>query len=135
MSIHSQTKNIMANAIKNFAKDNSLDTKEVQFLISTDDNNSCTPKYQFLIKHKPQRQVSFNEILNVKVDFLGREMIASPFIANTVRRLSKENECSTLDVNVLIYAKNSNVDDVLMYVFNKNKGVKFIDFEYLFEGM
>ena len=97
----------------------------MQFLISTDDNNSCTPKYQFLIKHKPQRQVSFNEILNVKVDFLGREMIASPFIANTIRRLSKENECSTLDVNVLIYAKNSNVDDVLMYVFNKNKGFSF----------
>lgn len=135
MSIVTQTKNIMANAIKNFAKESNLDIKEVQFLISTDDEKSCTPKYRFLIKHKPQREVSFNEILNVKVDFLGREMIASPFIANTIRRLSKENECSTLDVNVLIYSQDPDVKEVLMYCFNKEQAIKPITFDYLFEGM
>ena len=135
MNIVGQTKKIMGNAIKKYATDKKVDNTEVQFLISTDDTQTSLPKYQFLMKHKPIKEVSFNEILNVKVDFLGREMIASPFIANTIRRLAREKECSPLEISVLIYAKDSEVSEVLLCCFNKQNPEGFITFDYLCEGM
>jgi hypothetical protein len=135
MDLTTQTRNIMAKAIKNFADEGKVDNTEIQILISTDDEENCTPKYQVLKKNKPFKEITFNDILNVKVDFLGREMIASPFIANTIKRLAKEQECVNLDINVLIYTHDSKAEDILLYVFKKTEPLKKLTFEYLFEGM
>ena len=133
MSIVSQTKKIMLNAIKNFAEKDGVNQNEVQFLINTIDTQSCTPRYEYMKKHLKQREVNFNEILDVKVDFLGREMIASPFIANTIRRLSKETECSPADVNVLIYSLGG--EDVSLFFFKDKEPIKALTFDYIFEGV
>ncbi len=70
MDLQAQTKKIMLNAIKNFSKKDELEQTEVQFLISTKDSKSCTPNYLYMKKHIPVKDVSFNEILDVKIDFL-----------------------------------------------------------------
>ena len=135
MDLQTQTKTIMSKGIKNFATLNHKGIKDVQVLISTDDEKSCTPKYELLLNHKPIKVITFNEILNVKIDFLGREMIATPFIANTIRRLAREIECEFTEINVLIYADTNDENNVLMYCFKGTEPVKPITFEYLFEGM
>jgi len=133
MDLQAQTKKIMLNAIKNFSKKDELEQNEVQFLISTKDKKSCTPNYLYMKKHIPDRIVSFNDILGVKLDFLGREMIASPFIANTIRRLSREQQIEPLEVNVLIYSTGG--DNVSLYFFANKEPIKKLTFDYIFEGV
>ena len=133
MDLISQTRKIMLNAIKSFAKKDSVPQTEAQFLISTEDIESCIPKYLYMLKHFPQRFVNFNEILGVKIDFLGRELVAQPFIARTIKRLSKEEEISPLKVKVLIYSKGE--DDVSLYFFADKKPIKELTFDYIFEGV
>ena len=125
----------MRKAIQNFAKEHNVDNTKSAVLISTKDEANSTPIYTLLINNIPKGEVSFNQILNVKIDFLGREIIASPFIANTIRRLARENECSVLDVNVLVYTQDENADKVLLYFFIGRTPKKHITFEYLFAEM
>jgi hypothetical protein len=133
MDLQQQTKNIMLNAIKKFAETDNLKQNQVQFIIATEDNKSCTPKYLYMKKHIPDRVVSFNEILGVKIDFLGREMIASPFMAKTIRRLSMEQNISPDQVKVLIWSKGES--DVSLYFFANKKPIKELTFDYIFEGI
>ena len=135
MDIKETSIGIMRNAIRNFAKKYEVENKKSAILISTKDKENSSPNYQLLINNLPKGEVSFNEILNVKIDFLGREIIAKPFIANTIRRLARENECGVLDVNVLVYTEQENAEDVLLYFFVGKTPKKHITFEYLFAEM
>ena len=82
MNVEKQTQTILSKAIERYAKENEVSNERVQLLIYTD-NPDLEPKYKVLLDNKPLKEVSFNEILNVKLDFLGREFIATPFITNT----------------------------------------------------
>ena len=132
MDIKETSIGIMKNAIQNFAKKYEVDNDKSSILISTKDEKNSTPTYSLLINNIPKGEVSFNEILNVKIDFLGREVIAKPFIANSIRRLARENDCSVLDVNVLVYTQSKELNDVMLYFFIGRTPKKQITFEYLF---
>ena len=133
MSIETQTKNVMRNAIKNFANENDVSNERVQLLIYSD-NPELEPKYKLLLDNKPLKEVSFNEILNVKLDFLGREIIATPFITNTIKRLMRESNCQYNEVNILIYQQDK-TDDINLYFFIGTIPNKAISFQYLFNEL
>ena len=86
MSIMKQTKKIMQKAILNFAEKNGVENKDSQVLIYPS-SAELEPKYKVCTNWKPINEVSFNELLNVKVDFLGREFIAGSFIKNTFSQI------------------------------------------------
>lgn len=132
MNVQNQTKNIMSKAIDNYANENNVENYQTQLMINSDEN-SDVPTYKLLIKNKIKQELTFNEILNVKIDFLGREQIATPFIANTLKRLSKEQNCDLKDVNVLIYKIKDN-ENINLYVFQKSKPIKAITLDYIFEN-
>ena len=77
------------------------------------------------------KKVSFNEILNVKLDFLGREILATPFITNTIKRLMRESNCEFKEVNVLAYLTDV-AEDVKLFFFVGTKANKSLGFDYLF---
>ena len=131
MDIQKSTKEIMLNAITNFSKEFGVSTTETQLMIKAGDSN-CSPQYQVLLKNKVIREVTFNEILNVKLDFLGREMIASPFIASSLRKLRNEHECDFEDLSVLIYKTKEEQTSPNMYFFQGYKPVKPITMDYIF---
>lgn len=131
MDIQKSTKEIMLNAITNFSKEFGVGTTETQLMIRAGDSN-CSPKYQVLLKNKIIRDVTFNEILNVKLDFLGREMIASPFIASSLRKLRNEHECDFEDLSVLIYKTKEEQTSPNMYFFKGSEPVKPITMDYIF---
>ena len=132
MSIETQTKKIMRSAIERYAKENEVSNDRVQLLIYSD-NPELEPKYKVLLDNKPLKNVSFNEILGVKLDFLGREFIATPFITNTIKRLMNESNCEFKEVNVLIYDNKSG--DINLYFFIGTKPNKPITFNYLFSDI
>jgi len=131
MSIVTQTKTLMRNAIKRYAKENDTANSKSQILICSDDAE-CIPSYKVLTDYKPQKEVTFNDLLNVKVDFLGREFIATTFIKNCIKRLTKENSCSPNEINVIIYGNEDDLGEIKVYLFVKNKPIKPLSFDYIF---
>ena len=130
MSLETQTKKIMKDAIARFALENEVNKERIQLLIYTD-NPDLEPRYKVLKDNKELKQVSFNELLNVKLDFLGREILATPFITATIKRLMRESNCEWKEVNVLIYQTDKN-DEVNLFFFIGTNPKKPITFSYLF---
>lgn len=131
MDIQKSTQDVMINAISNFARKYEVKTTELQLMIKASDEN-CTPIYQVLVHNKKKKDVTFNEILDVKLDFLGREIIASPFIASALRKLRNEHECHYSDLNVMIYKQREEQDYPNMYFFKSTEPIKPITMEYIF---
>jgi hypothetical protein len=134
MDIQKTTSNIMLTAIKNFAKEFEVEETKTQLMINASDEN-CTPIYKVLVDNKVKKQVTFNEILNVKLDFLGREIIASPFIASSLRKLRREQGCGFEDLSILIYKQKDEQTIPNLYFFEGVKPIKPITFHYLFGDM
>lgn len=134
MDIQKTTSNIMLTAIKNFAKEFEVAETKTQLMINASDEN-CTPIYKVLVDNKVKKQVTFNEILNVKLDFLGREIIATPFIASSLRKLRREQGCGFEELNILIYKQKEEQQIPNLYFFEGSKPIKPITFDYLFGDM
>jgi hypothetical protein len=130
MNLEKQTQKIMREAIERYAKENDVSNERVQLLIYTD-NPDLEPKYKVLLDNKPLKEVSFNEILNVKLDFLGREFIATPFITSTIKRLMNESSCEFNEVNVLIYPKDK-TENINLYFFVGTRPHKPLSMKSLF---
>jgi len=134
MSIEKQTKKIMQNAILNFAKKNKVENKNIQVLIYPS-NSDLEPKYKVCKNWKPFMDASFNELLNIKIDFLGREFIAGSFIRNYFNKIMRDNNCSNYqDIHVIAYSSSNEVNecDITLYLFLKMKAIKEISFNDLF---
>jgi hypothetical protein len=134
MDIQKSTQDVMLNAIKNFAKEYEVKETETQLMIKASDDD-CTPCYQVLVHNKKKKDVTFNEILNVKLDFLGREIIATPFIASALRRLRRDEGCDYNEVNVLIYKPKEEADKPNLYFFKGTQPIKPITMNDIFGDM
>jgi len=134
MDIQKTTSEIMLKAIKNFAKEFEVAETETQLMIQSSDEQ-CSPTYKVLVNNKVKREVTFNQILNVKLDFLGREIISTPFISSSLRKLRREQECGWEDVSVLIYIQKEEQEVPNLYFFEGIKPIKPITFDYLFGDM
>jgi hypothetical protein len=143
MDIQKTTANIMLKAIANFSKEYEVAETETQLMIKASDED-CAPIYKVLVNNKVKKQVSFNQILNVKLDFLGREIIATPFIASSLRKLRREQGCGFEELSILIYKKTEEEQERCeeeqknipnLYFFEGVKPIKSITFDYLFGDM
>jgi len=134
MDIQKMTAKIMLNAIANFSKEFEVAETETQLMIKASDED-CAPIYKVLVNNKVKKQVTFNQILNVKLDFLGREIIATPFIASSLRKLRREQGCGYEDLSILIYKQKEDQTIPNLYFFEGVKPIKPITFDYLFGDM
>tara|TARA_R110000751_G_scaffold111725_1_gene210154 strand:- start:382 stop:789 length:408 start_codon:yes stop_codon:yes gene_type:complete len=131
MSLETQTKKIMSAAITRFAEEEKVEADKIQLLIYTD-NPDCEPKYKVLLHNKPLKDISFNEILNVKLDFLGRELIATPFIISSLKKMIRQTNCSYEEANVLIYTMDKKVEDIKLHFFVNQSEAKPMTFTDIF---
>lgn len=134
MDVQRITEEIMINAINRFAKEKKLNSIDVQLMIKATDEE-CTPKYQLLVYNKFDQDLTFNQILNVRLDFLGREIIASPFISSSLRRLRKEHSCDFDKVNILIYKSKEEQNNPNLFFFEGSKPIKKIGMDYIFNDI
>ena len=134
MDVQKITEDIMINAINRFAKSYNIESTKTQLMIKASDED-CAPRYQLLLNNRFEKDLTFNEILNVKLDFLGREIIATPFIASSLRRLRREHPCDYRDVNILIYKAKEENKNPSLYFFEGTKAVKPIGMDYIFNDM
>lgn len=131
MSVIQQVKNVMSGAILRFSDEFQNSPKSVQLLIYSEDLEG-NPSYKVLNQYKPIKKITFNEILGVKIDFLMREAIATPFLKNAIVRLSKEIGATTKDVNIMIQSADEKAENLLLHLYNDKKFVKQISFAHIF---
>ena len=134
MDVQRITEEIMINAINRYSKEYNVESVKTQLMIKASDGD-CTPKYQLLINNRYEKDLTFNQILNVKLDFLGREIIATPFIASALRRLRREHPCDFNELNILIYKTKEENTNPSLYFFEGSKAVNPIGMDYIFNDI
>lgn len=108
-----ETKRVMSNAISRFAKEFGASSNDVQILMSLDAEKDLNLKT--CLGYKPQKQITFNEVLGVKIDLLGYGKVAIPFLKNAISKLESENSLSKGFVFAVYQA-----DEVSFKLFNQD---------------
>lgn len=123
---------IMRKGISNFAKQASKPEHEVQILICWD-SEANAPKYKKLILGESSKEVTFNEILDVKFDMLNRGMIVGQFIATTFSKYCESLQAmpSELFVLILLEQITEEDDELKLYLYRKSLLIKELQLEQL----
>ena len=104
--IFGKTQKIMKTGILKYSKKFNTTKDDTQILIKANQNDGVN--YTMCNSWKPKDEVSFKDIMDVRVDILGFEMMASPFLRKSVdknkniRTIIKISQEETL--NQRIYA-------------------------------
>jgi len=109
-------KKVMVNAIDRYAVEFQVSSEQSQLLVFSK-NADASPAYKRCIQGQPPVEITFKQILNVKVDLLNREAIAAPFMQKCLLKLAAEMGCASTDVRVYIFKRQDN--SIAMHVYNK----------------
>ncbi len=124
----SEFKKTAAKAIERYAKELGKEQKDVQLLFGIKEDGSNL--YKLLNEYKSLKEITFNNILGVKIDFSGRSMIVPGYIREILTTLAQQNEIAILSsANVIVYKEK---EEVKLYLYKDTKPVKLIDLEELF---
>lgn len=87
--------------------------------------------YKVLVGYKPQKELSFNDIRGVKIDFSGKSLLVPGFIRDVIKSLEAQNSIPACKGSVIIYLKD---DAVLLHLYNGQTPVQPVDLNALFGG-
>lgn len=101
-----KTQKIMKKGINKYSKHLDLDNEDTQILINSSGDGLT---YKMCGKWNPKMKVSFKDIMDVKVDLLGFENLASPFLAKSVEMYANKYETSLDNINLFLFEKNNKI--------------------------
>jgi len=123
------TENVMVNACIHFANTAGVDVGESQLMIFAKDDEA-QPHYKSLIRGKEPREVTFNEILNTKVDLLNREALSTPTIRECLRVFAEELKATPRDVKIVIYTDKKKAG---LALYNRGQMVRPVSLDEIFK--
>lgn len=127
-----ETKSIMSKAIKRFAQELGSRVVENQLTIRLSEEGNVVFHRCFL--YKPVEELTFTEVLGVKVDIRGREGLAAPFMQKSILRLAEEEGIENFtDISIYCFTIDDKAKQVLMYAYNGQQKMKQITWDYLFD--
>jgi hypothetical protein len=95
-------------------------------------NKESEAEYLIYKDYQPQKNISFMEVLGVKLDFKGYSLFVPKFIKGALERFCEEENIDKDKVRVVL---NFNADnDLLLFLYNNNEFVKQVELESLFDG-
>lgn len=118
---------IVYKACERYGKEEGLETNKVQVLFFLDDEGEVA--YKILKEYRPWKQVTFLEILNVKIDFKLYSVMVPPFIQNTLIAYSEKLETNAQDLFVMCVVKGEN--KVGLFLYKDKKPIEEINLEEL----
>jgi hypothetical protein len=151
MSIASTVKNTITKALQRFAVEGNIDDTKTFILLSCNSetdlqNNEFVYKLYYnqlegdIYMSKFQRDITFNEITNVKIPMIDIFGIAAPFLRNALSKYTKELTIpiSKAGLKFFIY-KMKNGDQIktslAVNIMNDKTAVKSIDFVEMFNDL
>jgi len=90
-----------------FGKTQKIMKTGIQILVKANENEGVS--YTMCNSWKPQNEVSFKDIMDVRVDLLGFEMMASPFLRKSVDMYAKYYDASSSQINLFIFEKSEKI--------------------------
>jgi len=129
MSVVSQVEKIFTKKLQQFSKEFNVPFRDVQVLISKKENES-SPAMALYVNGKLIRHLDVqNDILEIKIDFLGKSAQVLMFLDVIMGAFSSELSCKKEEVQIQLVAR-SNEDPSVCLALNKNNVfVRWIDLE------
>jgi hypothetical protein len=126
--IVSQFGEISKKAIKRYSSSYGTTPENVQISFSLDADGEVI--YRVYNNYKKIEDVTFLNILDVRIDFKGYSFIAPPFIQKTIVRFANELGVKIQNVFVMLYLNDDNA--LKLNLFNMGEFVKSFELEDLF---
>jgi hypothetical protein len=126
--IVSQFSEIIKKAIKRYSISYGATPQNVQISFSLDADGEVI--YRVYNNYKKIEDVTFLNILDVRIDFKGYSFIAPPFIQKTIVRFANELGVKIQNVFVMLYLNDDNA--LKLNLFNMGEFVKSFELEDLF---
>lgn len=124
------TSKIMLGGICKYANIYQTQEKEVQIRVTKDQSNGLN--YEICQEWQPKEQVTFKDILNKKIDILGYEQLATPFLIKSLDLYQKEFGTEEEKLSIFLFNRN---DKVGIAVFEEKKNLKLITLSKHFEQL
>ena len=118
---------IVYKACERYGKEEGLEANEMQVLFKLDDEGEVG--YTILKKYNPLKVVTFNQILNVKIDFRMYGQIVPPFIQNTL--ISYGEKLETNPTELMVMCVVTGVNAVKLFLYKDKKPIEEIILEEL----
>lgn len=122
------TSKIMLGGICKYANLYQAQEKEVQIRVT--ENQSEGLNYEICQDWQPKEKVTFKDILNKKIDILGYEQLATPFLIKSLDLYKKEYSLDKDKLSIFLFNRN---DKVGIAVFEDKKNLKLITLSKHFE--
>lgn len=122
--IVTQVRNIMRNGIKRFAKKEGIEPKYVQIGIHFDKETEL-PKFKKYIEIEGEKtkesDITFEEILDEKLDLLEREKMAQPYLQAAFLMFADELNCDIEELHIMIRVKDNEKAEPLLNLIRHYK--------------
>ena len=128
--IFGKTQKIMKTGISKYSKEFETTKENTQILVRANEGDGVN--YTMCNSWKPQNEVTFKDIMDVRVDLLGFEMMASPFLRKSVDMYSKHYDTSNSQINLFIFEKS---DKIGVAVYEGTKFKETLTLEKQFERL
>ena len=129
--VFGKTQKIMKTGISKYSKEFQTTKDNTQILITSQEVDGALT-FTMCDKWNPKKRVGFKEIMDVRVDMLGFEMMASPFLRKSVEMYSKYYDVIIKEMNLFIFEKN---DKIGLAIYDKKKFKEAISLEKQFERL
>jgi len=107
-------KNILMKGIDKYAEKHKVPSDNIQIKVIV--NQSDKVIYSIYINFRHIEDVTFLNIMHKKIDFLGYESVANPFMSKSIKEFSKEVD--DIDVKCFIIKRNGGIV-ILFYKWTK----------------
>jgi len=119
-------KKIMITGLTKYAKVYEVPTGEVQIKVTNDING--TVNYEICVQNNIVEKVRFINIMDKRIDFLGYESIANPFLKKSLEMYAKEtnDELQNVCSHIIMYLDANSVSQIGLQFYNgniKNKSI------------
>lgn len=119
--------NIVYKACERYGKEEGVEATKMQVLFKLDDEGEV--EYSILKNYTPFKDVTFNEILNVRIDFRMYSQIVPPFIQNTILTYGEKLEANPNELMVMCVV--TGVNKVVLFLYKDKKPIEEIILEEL----
>ena len=120
----------MLGGICKYANLYQAEEKEVQIRVTKDQNSGLN--YEICQDWQPKEKVTFKDILNKKIDILGYEQLATPFLIKSIDLYKKEFSLEDEKTSIFLFNRNNKVG---LAVFEEKKNLKLITLSKHFEQL
>jgi hypothetical protein len=104
---------IIYKACERFGSEEGVEASDIQVLFKLDDEGEVN--YSLLKKYNPLKDVTFNQILNVRIDFRGYSQLVPPFIQKTLIDYGEKLQTNPTQLMVMCVVKGKNKIGLFLY--------------------